>query len=278
MRTIGAVFYILGFLVAGVMFMVIGAEFNKDDEASNDDLRTYFWIYAVSLFFAAIGTILENGDRFCGEEEQKNVDYFGGLFQLVAVFAWAGFGIGLAHFFEDEQYFTQGTNPRNAFVNTESADERANLSWLSGVAAIVYMVGSVLSMRQLLCCEGFSCTMSVAVNIANIFLCLILVIFWFLFADRINVFDSFLDPNLILEDPNKISTYSYLIGVVYIIIGLVGALKIFEFCGNCFGGKGYGKKPSYGPKPGYKPKPSYGEQPRPSYGQQPEYGRPQPQY
>lgn len=251
-RSVGAVFYIIGFLVAGIMFCIIGSEYNKPD-TSNDQLRTFFWIYAIALFFAAIGTILENGDRFCGEEDAKNVDYFGGLFQLVSVFAWSGFGAGIAHFYQDEQYWAD--RPTDTVINTVSANERSSLAWLSGVAAIVFLVGSLLTMKRLLCCDGFKFTMAVAKSFAEMFLCIILVVFWFLYADKLNK-----DLGETAADDDR-RTFSYLIGVVYIIFALVGILLFFDFCK--MNRKPYGKKPvvPYGTKPAYGAKPGYGAKP-----------------
>jgi len=275
MRSVGAVFYILGFLIAGVMFVVIGAEYNKDD-TDNDKLSAFFWFYAVSLFFAAIGEILENGDRFCGGEELKEVDYFGGLFQLVAVFAWAGFGLGLAHFYEDEQYWE---DEAIGVIDQESADERSTLAWLSGVTAIVFAVGALLMLKDLLCCDGFSCSISTAQAFANMFICILLVILWFLYADRLN--KGLYEED---DDDNKRRDYAYIIGVIYIIFSLVGILSFLSICNFGSGGKkpykprpGYGQRPSYD-RPSYD-KPDYGkpEYGKPEYGK-PEYGKPEPGY
>jgi len=280
MRSVGAVFYILGFLIAGVMFVVIGSEYNKDD-TDNENLQTFYWIYAVSLFFAACGTILENGDRFCGGEELKEVDYFGGLFQLVAVFAWAGFGVGLAHYCEDNQYWTGG-DPSLGESQT-SADERSTLAWLSGVTAIVFAVGALLMLKDLLCCDGFSCSITTAQAFANMFICILLVILWFLFADKLN---SNIGET---DDDDKRRDYAYIIGVIYIIFALVGILSFLSICSCCGGSKKpYKPRPDYGQqRPSYdNNRPSYGDN-KPSYGQKPDagygapkpgYGQPQPRY
>lgn len=279
MRSVGAVFYILGFLIAGVMFIVIGSEYNKNP-TDNDNLSTFYWIYAVSLFFAACGTILENGDRFCGGEEVKEVDYFGGLFQLVAVFAWAGFGVGLAHFTEDEQYWNNGDPSQ--LESQESADERSTLAWLSGVTAIVFAVGALLMLKELLCCDGFSCSITTAQAFANMFICILLVILWFLFADKLN---SNIGET---GDDDKRRDYAYIIGVIFIIFSLVGILSFLSICNFGSGGSkkpykprpDYGQRPSYDNKPGYGDnRPSYGDN-KPGYGGQPDagYGPPKPGY
>lgn len=291
MRSVGAVFYILGFLIAGVMFIVIGSEYGKDD-TDNENLSTFYWIYAVSLFFAACGTIMENGDRFCGGEELKEVDYFGGLFQLVAVFGWAGFGVGLAHFTQDEQYWVNGDPSQGA--DQTSADETGTLAWLSGVTAIVFAVGAFLMLKDIICCDGFSCSVMTAQAFANMFICVLLVILWFLFADVIND-----NPGEETDDDDKRRDYAYIIGVILIIFALVGILSFLSICGGSkkpykpsYGGKpSYGNRPSYDDsykpgydkpdygKPGYGPKPGYGGKPEPGYGApKPGYGPPQPRY
>jgi hypothetical protein len=267
-RSTGAVLYILGLLIAGVMFMVIGSEYNKDP-TDYDHLKTYFWVYAISMLIGTIGLILDNGDRFCGEEEFKDVDYFGGLFQVVAGFAWAGFGVGMAHYYE--------AGVLNLPSTSAAADERGNLAYLSGVAAIFYAFGSLFTLKRLLCCEGFSCDMASIFNIVNMLLCILLIVFWFVFADKLEK-----DPLLQSGDKDR-RTFSYLLGVVYILMGLMGSLLVLDVCG-CGGGDDKPIKPSYGDdygkpdygKPDYgKPsdgygKPSYGDDTTTGYGSQPQ--------
>jgi len=243
-RGAGAILYILGLLVAGVMFMVIGNEYNQSS-TNYDHLNTYFWVYAIAMLIGTIGLILDNGDRFCGEEEFKDVDYFGGLFQVVSGFAWAGFGVGIAHYYEASLVAAAG-----------SADERGNLAYLSGVAAIFYGFGSLFLLKKILCCEGFDCGMGSILNIVNMVLSILLIVFWFLFADRLEK-----DPASNTGDDDR-RTFSYLLGVVYLLMGLLGTLLVLDVCG-C-GGK---KKPSpdYGyddngyDNGGYKPEPGYGD-------------------
>lgn len=239
-RSVGVILYILGLLIAGVMFMVIGNEYNKDP-TDYDKVKTFFWVYAIAMLIGTIGLILDNGDRFCGEEEFKDVDYFGGLFQVVSGFAWAGFGVGLAHYYEKKFI---GAAPTSGSL-VKNADERGSLAYLSGVAAIFYGFGGLLSLKKLLCCEGFDCSMANIFNIVNMVLSVILIVFWFLFADRLEK-----DPQVQAGDKDR-RTFSYLIGVVYILMALMGSLMILEVCG-CGGGE---KKPGY--DDGYNPKPGY---------------------
>lgn len=270
-RSVGVILYILGLLVAGVMFMVIGSEYNKDP-SDYEKMKTYFWVYAIAMLIGTIGLILDNGDRFCGEEEFKDVDYFGGLFQVVSGFAWAGFGVGLAIYYTSK--YTDTTN-----VSTQYADERGSLAYLSGVAAIFYGFGGLLNLKKLLCCQGFDCSMGNIFNIVNMVLSLVLIVFWFLFADRLEK-----DPLTQAGDKDR-KTFAYLIGVVYILMALMGSLMILEVCGCGGGGGGGGYDDGYKPKPGYDDgynggnqgynggnqgygddtTTGYGEKPRPSY-------------
>jgi len=223
--------YILGLLVAGVMFMVIGSEYNQSS-TDYDKLNTFFWVYAISMLIGTIGLILDNGDRFCGEEEVKDVEYFGGLFQVVSGFAWAGFGVGLAHYYEANQV-------------TIAAEERENLAWMSGVAAIFYGFGGLLSLKQLLCCEGFSCGLGNIFQIVNMILSVMLIVFWFVFADKLNT-----DPASAAGDDDR-RTFSYLIGVVYILMGLMGVLLMFGICSGGDKPKPKPYEPEYGRDDGY---------------------------
>lgn len=220
-RSVGAILYILGLLVAGVMFMVIGSEYNQSS-TDYDKLKTYFWVYAISMLIGTIGLILDNGDRFCGEEEVKDVEYFGGLFQVVSGFAWAGLGVGLAHYYE-------------ANLVSVAWEEREHLAWLSGVAAIFYGFGALFTLKQLLCCEGFSCGLSAIFQIVNMVLSIMLIVFWFMFADKLSK-----DPADDKGDGDR-RTFSYLLGVVYILMGLMGVLLMFGICSG-----GDRKKPVYG--------------------------------
>jgi len=222
-RSAGAGLYVLGLLVGGVMFCVIGAQYNET-APDNTDLKTYFWVYAIAMVLAAIGLVLDNGNRFCGEEEFKGVDYFGGLFQVVSVFAWGALGVGIAHYYEDA-----------LFAAPTSGEERGSLAYLSGVAAILYGFGSLFTLKKLLCCEGFSCDMASIFNIVNMVLCILLIVFWFVFADKLEE-----DPAAEAGDDDR-RTFAYLLGVVYILMGLMGSLLIVDVCGS---------------KP--KPKPVYG--------------------
>lgn len=273
----GAILYILGLLVAGVMLMVIGAEYNADD-TSNDDLSTYFWVYAIAMLLGAIGLVLENGDRFCGEEEIKNVEYFGGLFQVCAVFAWAALGVGLAHFFEDGQFFIGG------LCNLESADERSSLAYMSGVAAIFFGFGSLFVLKKLLCCEGNFCDMEFILSLINMFLMILLVVCWFVYADKMED-DPCAESGSAVDDRR---TMTYLIGTVFLLMGIFGVLKILGVCfmGNDDkypddGGKyddGYDQRPAYDkPVPAPYGGDGYGDETTTGYGAQPSgYGQPAP--
>lgn len=262
MRSMGAGLYILGMLVAGVMFIVIGAEYGENTP-SNDDLNVYFWVYAISMLLAAIGLVVDNGNRFCGEEEFKGVDYFGGLFQICAVFTWAALGVGFAHYYSDDVV-------GNAVTALAAFDERSALAWLSGVAAIFFAFGSLFMLKEILCCEGFSCNMMTIFEIANMVLQIALIVFWFLFADVLNKET----PTASEEDNHE--TYAYLIGIIFIIMALLGAFLFLDLC--CGGSDdkpsygsndgyddGYGKNDGYGNTGG-----GYGDDTTTGYGQQPQ--------
>lgn len=254
LQSVGGLLYILGLVTAGVMFIVIGVEYD-DNSTNNDFLRTYFWVYAIAMFLGTVGLVLENGDRFCGEEEVKQIDYFGGIFQVVAGFAWAGFGAGIAFFYADTQYF-DGLGG----VNMTSADERENLAWLSGIAAIFYAFGSLFVLKELLCCEGFRCGLDLFYNLGNVLLMILLVVFWFLFADALGE-----QPGVNAGDDDR-RNWSFAIGVFFLIAGLSGVLKIFMVL--CCSGKPRPPKPQPPVDPGYgddTTQPTYGNQPAQGY-------------
>jgi len=243
-RSAGAGLYVLGLLVGGVMFCVIGAQYNET-APDNTDLKTYFWVYAIAMVLAAIGLVLDNGNRFCGEEEFKGVDYFGGLFQVVSVFAWGALGVGIAHYYEDSTFQLANAN-----------EERGALGWLSGVAAIFFGLGALFMLKEILCCEGFACNMITIFEITNMVLQLALIVFWFLWANEME------DVGLCCTKQKDLTTYSYLIGVIYILMALLGSLLFLDIC--CGGGDDdYKPKPGY--DDGYNPKPGYGDN-KPGYG------------
>jgi len=259
MRSIGAAVYILGMLVAGVMFIVIGTEYG-DSNPDQDNLNAYFWVYAIAMILAGIGLVVDNGNRFCGEEETKGVDYFGGLFQICAVLAWGGFGFGLAFYYDDGG---------SGFSMPTADEERAALAWMSGVAAIFFGFGSLFMLKEILCCEGFKCNMMTIFEMVNMVLQLALIVFWFLLADRLD------GANLTRSD---MDTYAYIIGIIYILMALLGAFLFLDLC--CGDDDDYKPKPKpYGYDDGYKNdsynKPSYddGYKPNPGYGDnKPSYG------
>lgn len=226
-RSVGSILFLVGYLTAGIMLIIVGVEYNKSD-TSNDKLSTFFWIYAGAMLMGTVGSVLDNGDRFCGQTEEdegkpREIDYFGGIFQVVAGFAWAGFGAGIAFFYADSQNFIAGTTG----VNTVSADERENLAWLSGIAAIFYAFGSLFVLKELLCCEAFNCGLELILNLGNMVLMILLVIFWFLFADALGK-QPFSNGN----DDNR-RNYAIALGVFYVIQGLEGILMFMLSC--CFG-------------------------------------------
>lgn len=253
-RSAGAGLYVLGVLVAGVMFMVIGAQYG-DSNPDNDDLKTFFWVYSIAMLLGAIGLVLDNGNRFCGEEEFKGVDYFGGLFQVVAVFSWAALGVGIAHYYENGVLAPLG-------VLTDRSEERAALGWLSGVAAIFFGLGALFMLKEILCCEGFACNMITIFELTNMVLQLALIVFWFLWANQMDDDGMFAGTK-----QSDLSTYSYLIGAIYILMALLGSLLFLDIC--CGGDDDYKPKPGY--DDGYD-KPAYGDN-KPSYGDnKPGYG------
>jgi hypothetical protein len=194
------------------------------------------------------------------------------------VFAWAGFGVGIAHFYEDAQYWAD--SPTDSVISEEAATERSTLAWLSGVTAIVFALGSFLMLKDIICCDGFSCSIATAQAFANMFICVLLVILWFLYAEKLN---GDLGES---DDDNKRRDYAYIIGVIFIIFSLVGILSFLSICNFGSGGKkpykprpGYGQRPSYdNQRPSYdNQRPSYDNQ-RPSYDEKPGYGPPKPGY
>merc|ERR1719461_1894741 len=121
--------------------MAVGAEFDSFGDGAPDvgNMQIFFWIYTVSLFFAAIGMILEFGETFCGEEQEKSTDYFGGLLTLIAIFALFGFGLGMAIYYDETKFNT--TTP-------SSVGEISSLAWLSGMAGICLIIGSLLVLKD----------------------------------------------------------------------------------------------------------------------------------
>lgn len=231
----GAVFYTLGLLVAGGMMLGAGAEFNKTN-TDNDKLRNLFWVYFAALLLSAVGMILEFGEKFCGGEVNKDTVYFGGLFALVSIFGLASFGLGLAIYFDDSQYL----NPADyAGLSAASSVQRQALGFLSGVAAIFLLFGSLLVLKDLITCnfKNFVCDLYSTVQFTNMLMAVLLVIFWFLWAAAADgpeeatklTSTNPLEAAKELENSFKdLRTYSYLIGVVYLIMGLTGLLKLFS--------------------------------------------------
>jgi len=219
-KTTGALLYIFGLLIAGAMMMATGSQFDAFDQTvgnpDTSNLQLFFWIYTVALFFAAIGMILEFGETFCGAEEEKGVEYFGGLLTLVSIFSLFGFGLGIAIYYDQTKFDT--TTP-------SSISEISSLAWLSGIAGVLLIIGSLLVLKDLLCCTGdFRCDLLAAVQIINMFLAVLLTIFWFLWAGEQD--ESGYGAYRPGDANDQVRTYSYLIGVVYLLFALIGILKI----------------------------------------------------
>lgn len=208
----GSVLYILGLLIAGGMMLGVGSEYNKDTP-DNDDMRNFFWIYFVALLLVAIGMVLEFGDSFCSGGKNLMGDgpaaclYFAGLFVLVGFFALSTFGMGFAIYFDDSKY-----------SDADTSSQMAGLGFLSGAASIFIALGSIMTMGDLLCCTGkFACNFMSAVSFTNLFCTILLAVFFFLIGDKYDGADADMKDDL--------RTYYYLVGVIFVIMGLIGLLK-----------------------------------------------------
>jgi len=159
---------------------------------------------------AAVGIILEKEQVFCGDNIYKKLGYFAGLLELVGIFGMGAFGFGLA------VYFSAGKNKTDDAMSL-SAYERRDLSSTIAISSIVYLLGAVLSIVELHRKGGGFSISRFLLSHFNAFMCLLLTIFWFLFADVI----------VDTTDTAKTRTkdYAYVIGIVLLTTGFGGFLK-----------------------------------------------------
>jgi len=209
MKSFGAAMYAVGFLVAGIMFIMVGLHY---DETIPEFHKIHYdiWVYAWALIAAAVGIILETERVFCGDDTHKRVGYFAGLFELVGIFSMGAFGFGLA------VYFSAAKNDDDA-ARLLSANDRRDLSSMIAVSSIVYLLSAVLvvleSYRK---GRGFF-DVNALLSYFNMSMCLILTIFWFLFA-QVMVSSK--------DSANKRSKeYAYVIGIILLFTGAAGFLK-----------------------------------------------------
>jgi len=209
MKSLGATMYVLGFLVAGAMFICVGAEFDKITPDLSD-VHYYIWVYAWALMATAVGIILETEQLFCGDYTNRRVGYFAGLFELVGIFGMGALGFGLAVYFSDSKN-------SDAAATSVSANDRRDLSSMIAVSSLVYLLGAVL-MAVHFCREGKQCcNVYSALRYLNMVICVVLSIFWFLLADAMVSTSS----NVL----NRLKAYSYVIGSLLLLTGVFGFLK-----------------------------------------------------
>jgi len=206
MKTLGAIMYVVGFLVAGVMFILVGAQFDKTTPDLSE-IHYYIWVYAWSLMAAAVGIILETERVFCGDETKSKLGYFAGLFELVGIFGMGAFGFGLAVYFSDAKN-------ADAAATLVSANDRRDLSSMIAVASLVYLFGAVLVVLDLYRKTKSCFNVNSSLRYLNMVVSVLLCIFWFLFADA-----------MVSTSANKSKTYSYVIGSVLLFTGVGGFLK-----------------------------------------------------
>jgi len=99
-KSFGAAMYALAFLVAGIMFLLVGDEYEKPNP-DYDNINSYIWVYACALMVAVVGIILEAELHFCVDKTNRSLGYFAELFELLGVFGMGAFGFGLAAHFSD---------------------------------------------------------------------------------------------------------------------------------------------------------------------------------
>jgi len=201
MKASGAAMYVVGFFAAGIAFIMVGVHYDKTP-ADFHDVHYDIWIYAWALLIAAVGIILETEQEFCGDDRVRNWGYFAGLFELVGIFGMGAFGFGLA------MYFSNVKNEDDNAISLYASDRR-DLSSMIAVSSIFYLLGAVPG-------KGL-CSFTSLVSCFNMVMCILLTIFWFLFASSmVGTTDSADD---------RAMEYAYVIGVILTITGLAGFLK-----------------------------------------------------
>jgi len=209
MKFSGAAMYVIGFVAAGIAFIMVGVQYDKTP-ADFHDVHYDCWVYAWALTVAAVGIILETEQVFCGDETHRNVGYFAGLFELVGIFGMGAFGFGLAVYF---------SNVKNDSDDTilEYAPDRRDISAMIAVSSIVYLLGAVLVVVDLICKEKFFSSVRSILSFFNMLMCILLTIMWFLFASAMVSTKKNADRHA--------REYAFVIGIVLILTGLAGFLK-----------------------------------------------------
>jgi len=209
MKYSGAAMYVIGFVAAGIAFIMVGVQYDKTPSDFHD-VHYDIWVYAWALMVAAVGIILETEQVFCGDDTHRNVGYFAGLFELVGIFGMGAFGFGLA------VYFSNVKNVDDATIS-EYANDRRDLCSMIAVSSIVYLVGAVLLVVDVYRKVNSLCSIRSILSYFNMFMCILLTTMWFLFA-----------ADMVSTRKNAdrgAREYAYVIGVVLILTGLAGFLK-----------------------------------------------------
>jgi len=205
MKAIGAAMYIIGFFAAGIAFIMAGVHYDKTPSDFHD-VHYDIWIYAWALMIAAVGIILETEQEFCGDDTDRKWGYFAGLFELIGIFGMGSFGFGLAVYF---------SNAKNLDLDTMDvyASDRRDLSCMIAVSSIFYLLGAVLVILD----KGLFNVASL-LSYFNVLMCILLTIFWFLYADAMVVGTS-------NSGFDKAKEHAYVIGTILTLTGLAGFLK-----------------------------------------------------
>jgi len=209
MKGSGAAMYVIGFIAAGIAFIMVGVQYDKTP-ADFHTVHYDIWVYAWALMVAAVGIILDTEQVFCGDDTHRNVGYFAGLFELVGIFGMGAFGFGLAVYFSNVKNYDDETI-------LEYASDRRDISCMIAVSSIVYLLGAVLVVVDLYCKGKFLSSIRSMLSFFNMLMCILLTIMWFLFADAMVSTKKNADKHA--------REYAYVIGVVLILTGLAGFLK-----------------------------------------------------
>jgi len=204
MKASGALMYVVGFFSAGIAFIMVGVHYDKTP-ADFHDVHYDIWVYGWALMLAAVGMIMETEQEYCGDDTDRKWGYFAGLFELVGVFAMGAFGFGLA------VYFSNVKNEDDATISLYASD-RQDISCMIAVSSIFYLLGAVLVVVD----EGLFSLNSV-LRYFNMLMCIMLTIFWFLFASVMVGTTDGADKSA--------KEYAYVIGTILILTGLAGFLK-----------------------------------------------------
>jgi len=211
MKASGVAMYVIGFFAAGIAFIMVGVHYEKTP-ADFHDVHYDVWVYAWALVIAAVGIILETEQEFCGDDTDRNWGYFAGLFELVGIFGMGAFGFGLA------MYFSNAKNEDDVAISLYASDRR-DISCMIAVSSIFYLLGAVLVVVD----KGLFSFTSL-LSYFNMVMCILLTIFWFLFASAmVGTTDS---------ADERAMEYAYVIGVILTLTGLAGFLKCIGAVGE----------------------------------------------